>query len=259
MSLHDVLAVTPLSDGSFEARPAGDGFLFGGLTLGVALRAAAATVGTGMIPKSFHGYFLRPGLWGPPLVAHVQHTTDGRSLASRYVSIAQADRVLAVVTTTFHRPGVGVDWQAIRPPDTVPPEELMAAPASMAGQQLIEVRPLQPAPTASLAHSIHPYWARVSDPLGEDPAVHGSALAFLSDYMVILSMLKAGQELAQPTGIRTVDHGLWFHRPVNAEDWLLFSCDPISMTDGRGFATGSIHSRDGDLVASFAQQVIIPS
>jgi acyl-CoA thioesterase len=52
--LHRILEVTPTTDGAFEAVPEGEGFLFGGLTMGIGLRAAAQTVAAGLVPKSFH-------------------------------------------------------------------------------------------------------------------------------------------------------------------------------------------------------------
>jgi acyl-CoA thioesterase-2 len=81
----------------------------------------------------------------------------------------------------------------------------------------------------------------------------------MSDYLVILSVLAARTPIDRPTGIRTVDHSLWFHRPVNAEDWHLFSSDPVSIWGGKGLVHGSVHTRQGTRVASFAQEVIIPA
>jgi acyl-CoA thioesterase II len=125
--------------------------------------------------------------------------------------------------------------------------------------ELIEVRSTRPTAIGTFASSAHPYWARSAAPLGEDPASHGSALAFMSDFMVVMSVLDADADFAYPAGIVTLDHGLWFHRPFNAEDWMLFSSDPVSIAAGRGFVRGSIHAQDGTLIASFAQEVNIPS
>jgi len=52
----------------------------------------------------------------------------------------------------------------------------------------------------------------------------------------------------------SIDHALWFHRPFRADEWLLYDVESPSASGGRGFARGSIYSRDGRLVASVAQE-----
>ena len=262
--------MTPTGQDTFVAAPGGEGFLFGGLTIGVALRAAAHTVAPGLLPKSFHAYFLRAGQWGPPLQIEVARTADGRSFASRQVTVRQGERTLAALTFSFHRPGAGADWHAAATtggpgPEGLPgPAELADLEIRLPWPDLIQVRPVRARAAGALsdralAGSAHPYWARSAGPLGEDPVSHRAAVAFISDFMVIMSVLDADVEIDQPTGLLTVDHGLWFHRPVNAEDWLLFSSDPVSIAAGRGFVRGAIHAQDGRLIASFAQEVNIPS
>jgi acyl-CoA thioesterase-2 len=133
---------------------------------------------------------------------------------------------------------------------------------------LIEVRPTRPVPADPLGAPVHPFWARAVEPVSSDDgdvavtrddARHCAVLAFLSDYLVILSMLAADPTIADPTGTRTLDQTLWFHRPADLNDWLLFSAEPVSIAHGKGLARGTVHSPAGVLVASFAQEVIIPT
>jgi acyl-CoA thioesterase II len=261
----DALAITRKSDDEFIAEPPGDGFLFGGLTMALVLRAAAATTGPQMVPKSLHGYFLRPGRWEGPTTLRVGQPSNGRSFAARTISVEQDGKVLASFAASFHVPGPGSDWQADSlGPLPAGPDELESVTAHLPSADLIEVRPVHPHPDRPLSAPAHPYWARSIHPLGTDPIEHHAALVFVSDYLVILSVLSqsvlgAGLAVAEPTSIRTVDHGLWFHRPVNASDWLLFSSDPVSISAGRGFVRGSVRTTSGELVASFSQEVVIPA
>jgi acyl-CoA thioesterase-2 len=55
----------------------------------------------------------------------------------------------------------------------------------------------------------------------------------------------------------SLDHALWLHRPFRVDDWLLYSEDSPSASGARGFARGSIFTRDGNLVASVAQEGLI--
>jgi acyl-CoA thioesterase-2 len=55
----------------------------------------------------------------------------------------------------------------------------------------------------------------------------------------------------------SLDHAMWFHRSFRADGWLLYSQTSPSGSGGRGFATGSIFTRSGDLVVSVAQEGLI--
>jgi acyl-CoA thioesterase-2 len=50
---------------------------------------------------------------------------------------------------------------------------------------------------------------------------------------------------------------MWFHRPFRVDEWLLYSTDSPSASGARGFARGSVYTRDGRLVASSAQEGLI--
>lgn len=54
--------------------------------------------------------------------------------------------------------------------------------------------------------------------------------------------------------VASLDHGLWFHRPFRADDYLLYSMDSPSAAGGRGFSRGSFYTREGVLVASTVQE-----
>jgi len=54
--------------------------------------------------------------------------------------------------------------------------------------------------------------------------------------------------------VTSLDHALWFHRPFRADEWLLFEIDSPAAFGARGFARGNIFPRDGELVASVAQE-----
>ncbi len=57
--------------------------------------------------------------------------------------------------------------------------------------------------------------------------------------------------------VASLDHALWFHRPFRADEYLLYSMDSPSAGGGRGFSRGSFYTRDGELVASTAQESLL--
>ncbi len=86
-------------------------------------------------------------------------------------------------------------------------------------------------------------------------------LAYASDMTLLDSTLIAhGRTVFDPEiQAASLDHALWFHRPFRADEWLLYAQDSPSTGGARGFARGSIFTRDGRLVASVAQEGLIRS
>jgi len=243
----------------FEAVPVGEGHLFGGYTLALALRAAASTVADHLRPQSLHAYFLDPGVAGRRLGIDVQRWRDGRSFAVRQVTVTQDGGTPLLVTASFHVGEEGPDWD--RGPDLPGPgpEELVTDASMLGSIDPIEVR-LVAGPRDRLPPDVlprlHPYWARPRGGLPDDPVLHACALAFVSDYMVVSSAQVLDDPAPADSMVVTLDHAVWFHRPAVHDDWLLYSADPVSVAAGRGLGLGSVRTRDGRLLASFAQEAL---
>jgi acyl-CoA thioesterase-2 len=50
---------------------------------------------------------------------------------------------------------------------------------------------------------------------------------------------------------------MWFHRPFRADEWLLYSQDTPSASEGRGLGRGSIFTADGRLAVTVVQEGLI--
>ena len=85
---------------------------------------------------------------------------------------------------------------------------------------------------------------------------HRCVLAYASDYNLLMTaMLPHGRSFLQPNMIvASLDHALWFHRPLRADEWLLYHMESPSAQDARGLARGLIFNRQGTLVATVAQE-----
>lgn len=104
----------------------------------------------------------------------------------------------------------------------------------------------------------HPSWVRIFEELGDDPALHACALVFVSDMAVVRSARAPGSPNTGWGGA-SLDHAVWFHRPLRVDEWLLFSAEPYTNYGARGLARGSFHTADGVLVASFVQECLLRS
>jgi len=55
----------------------------------------------------------------------------------------------------------------------------------------------------------------------------------------------------------SLDHSLWFHRPVRADAWLLLELASHGLAGTRGLATGAIFGPDGAHAATIAQEGLL--
>jgi acyl-CoA thioesterase-2 len=92
----------------------------------------------------------------------------------------------------------------------------------------------------------------VTLPLPASNLLHACALAYLSDMST--GILPSPDRRAGPGA--SIDHAVWFHRPVDMNGWTLTDFHPRLAGRGRGWYTGSVFSPDGTLVASIAQEAL---
>jgi acyl-CoA thioesterase-2 len=99
-------------------------------------------------------------------------------------------------------------------------------------------------------------WIRAVEPLPDDPALHRCLLAYISDYFFMTTALAPhGLTWLMPSlQLASLDHAMWFHRPLRVDEWLLHAIDSPSASGARGLARGRMFTRDGRLVASTAQE-----
>jgi acyl-CoA thioesterase-2 len=57
----------------------------------------------------------------------------------------------------------------------------------------------------------------------------------------------------------SLDHSVWFHRPVRAGEWMLFDQRGHGLVNARGMATGAVHSLHGSHLATVAQEGLVRS
>ena len=243
-------AVTP-SDGPER--------LFGGQVASQTLRAATLTVEDGRLPHSLHAYFIRPGRPSVPLHLDVERTRDGRSFATRHVTASQDGEPIFNLSASFHVPEPGDDWQ-LPPPAELGDPDAIGAPDSpitrFGAMRPFDIRPLRP-PGPGGFPAIHPFWVKTRRSLPDDPALHACVIAFMSDMGVVGSARAPGSTLPNRFMGASLDHAVWFHRPARADDWLLFSVEPVTNFGARALARGTMHDRHGTLVMSLMQEALL--
>lgn len=276
-SLLSILDLEPLEHNLFRGRSPQVGWqrVFGGQVIGQALVAASRTVEAERPVHSLHGYFMRPGDPAVPIIYEVDRIRDGGSFTTRRVVAIQHGQAIFSMSASFQAVEEGLEHQ-LPMPDVPMPEELPSeaelkerflarAPEAVRRywerDRPIEIRPVDTTHyfTRQRLEPAQNVWVRASAPLPDDPQVHSCVLAYASDMTLLDTALFAHgtSVFDKDLQVASLDHALWFHRPVRADKWLLYSEDSPAAAAGRGFTRGTLFTRDGVLVASVAQEGLI--
>jgi|SRR5580658_1575111 acyl-CoA thioesterase-2 len=262
----DILTLQETAPDRFTAPTPAEGppRLFGGQVAAQALRAACATVEAGRPVHSLHSYFIRPGRPDAVMELAVERTRTGRSFTTRHVTALQEDKAIFTLTASFHAPEEGTDWQ-LPGPEAIGPSVAPAAAEGEPGHPLATFwrdSPflLQPLSGSTQRPLLHPAWVRLAEEIGDDPVLHACALTYVSDMAVVFAArAPSDRGLGLGLAAASLDHSVWFHRPFDVRQWLLFSVDAVSNYGARGLALGTFHTEDGTRVASIAQEGLLRS
>lgn len=258
-----------------ESRNLGGKSVFGGQVVAQALMAAYRTVPEGLVAHSLHSYFLRRGDMEHPIVYQVERIRDGRSFTARRVMAIQKGRPIFSMMASFQQEEYGLEHQ-IPMPDVAGPGELKEqlelrqewiedCPAifrdAFLRQLPIQIKPVQPRNPLKpdTREPVQNNWFRAADRLPDDPIIHQCVMAYASDFTLLTTALHPhGVTWAQTDmTVASLDHAIWFHRPIKADNWWLYNMDSPMAVNGRGLSRGFIFDQQGVLLASTTQESLM--
>lgn len=276
--LIDLLGLESIGVNRFRGRCQDLGFpnLFGGQVLGQSLSAAGQTLPQGeWAPHSLHAYFLRAGNVIDPIEFEVDCVRDGRSFATRQITASQKGKAILTMMCSFQHPEEGFEHQDAMP-DVKGPEGVLSQlelsrmfkdqfPDKVrdifTADKPIEIRDLNPINIFSPKKQtpIKHVWMKADAELTGDRMQHACVLTYATDFNLIgASMMPHGVSFYQKDmQVASLDHSVWFHRPVKMDEWLLYSIDSPSASASRGFCRGQVFNQKGEMVASVAQEGLI--
>ncbi|MGF3055345.1 acyl-CoA thioesterase [Microbacterium sp. YY-01] len=254
------------------SQPMPTGRIYGGQVLAQSLIAVERTLTAGRPVHSMHGYFLRPGDASEGLTFSVDRIHDGRSFSTRRVQAYQKGVPIFSMIASSQDEDPGVEHAATMPegipePESLPSDAATAQRLHPLSRRLLTDRPvdvrhvegsiyLSPAPQQQSSQAV---WMKMRCELPDDPLIHRASLAYMSDMTIQESILRAhGVSWSLPgLKVASLDHAMWWHRAARADEWLLYVQESPNARSGRGLATGRLYTRDGMLVASVAQEVMV--
>ena len=242
------------------------GGLYGGQIVAQALRAAALSVDPDLEPHSIRAYFIRRGDHTEPIRYEVDRIRNGRSFGTRRVVARQAIGAILNAESSFQRPEPATAVQTVTMPEVPPPEEVeQDSWTERFDRAFVPVDAVSGPGRDGRGRVVA--WARVASALGDpaDPAaqlLHRCWLAYISDDFPTDAAIRAHPVFAPLQGedatfVASLDHTIWFHRPLAADRWHLYDFSCVSFVGGRGLAVGYVFAPDGEHVATVAQEVLV--
>lgn len=246
---------------------------FGGQMMAQAFVAASRTVRAGLPPSALSMHFIAGGDPERDLEFHVVRLRDERRFANRRVDVIQDGAVLGSALVSHLAGGRGLEHD-VEAPVVAAPEGLPKIGELLRGYEetvphfVNALRPIEWRYTndpawvmrdkgGRLAHNR--VWMKSEAPLPDDPVVHAAALVYSSDTTVLDSIITThglswGFDRIFAV---TMNHSVWFHRPIRFDDWLLYSTSSPVAAESRGLGSGHFFDRTGRVVATVVQEGIV--
>lgn len=245
--------------------------VYGGQVLAQALHAANQTVPVDRSVHSLHGYFILPGDINTSIEYKVEALRDGGSFTTRRVTALQNDKAIFVLAASFQIQQEALD-QHVASPAAEDPEGLLSDVDRLMTEEGIsdkmklyllgrqpfafEFRPEKEYAQKVMPNENRNIWFKLKKEIPLDQRQQQEFLAYAVDYdLLVMSVISHYQnDFEQALQVASLDHAMWFHRPFDVNEWLLFSMDSPNVSGARCLGKGSIFDRKGNLVATVIQE-----
>lgn len=228
------------------------GGLYGGQIVAQALMAASHSVPEQFAVHSVHAYFIRRGDAQAPIRFEVDRIRDGRTFFTRRVVARQSTGAILNMSASFHMHEEGLELTTQRAPDAPLPETLQ----SDSWTPILDRRLVPREPSSARGSA----WFRIQDEIGDAPIRHACALAFASDDLPMDAVIASHPEGAislKSFFATSLDHAIWFHRALRADEWHIYDYSVKALGGSRGLTLGQIFTQSGEHVATVAQELLV--
>ncbi|MBJ7340840.1 acyl-CoA thioesterase II [Mycolicibacterium sp.] len=246
---------------------------FGGQMMAQAFVAASRTVKHDLPPSALSVHFIAGGDPERDLEFHVTRLRDERRFANRRVDVKQGDLLLASALVSHLAGGRGLE-HGVQAPDVPAPltvpriEDLLVGYEETVPLFVAALKPIEWRYTNDpawvmrdkgerLAHNR--VWLTARGDMPDDPVIHAAALVYSSDTTVLDSIITThglswGFDRIFAV---TMNHSVWFHRPVRFDEWVLYSTTSPVAAESRGLGHGHFFDQGGRILATVVQEGIV--
>lgn len=211
--------------------------------------------------RSVHAVFARAVMVGPAAEYVIDVVNEGRSTATAVISVLQNGRRCATMTVLADVPSADVIAHHLPRPDVASPAQSNHCEMPMDGRdvRLVDVvdvnSPDEVGPPELYA------WLRY-DPIPARDDLAKALIAYFTGHLGISTTMRAHagigtsqSHLSVSTAPMTVT--VSFHEPVRWDGWILYGHESTQVGSGMSYVRGTVHTEEGELIASFAQDGLI--
>jgi acyl-CoA thioesterase-2 len=211
--------------------------------------------------RSVHAAFARAVLVGPPVEFDIDVVAEGRSTATVVVGVSQNGRRAITVTTLLDVPSADVIRHHLPRPEVTAPRDAHDGGMPMAGRELrlvdvVDVNSPDEVGPPELYAWLH------YDPIPSRDDLAKALVAYFTGHLGISTTMRAHRgigtaqsHLSLSTAPLTIS--VSFHEPVTWTGWLLYTHESTQAGAGMSYVRGAVHTEEGELIASFAQDALI--
>jgi len=211
--------------------------------------------------RSAHAVFSRAVMVGPPVEFEFDVVHEGRSTATAVVFVKQNDRRCITVTALVDVPSDDVIRHHLPRPDVTAPADANDGAMPMAGRELrlvdvVDVNSPDEVGPPELYAWLH------YDPIPARDDLAKALIAYFTGHLGISTTMRAHAGIGTSQSHLTVSTApmtvtVSFHEPVSWSGWLLYTHESTQVGAGMSYVRGAVHTQDGELIASFAQEALI--
>jgi acyl-CoA thioesterase-2 len=211
--------------------------------------------------RSAHAVFARAVLVGPPVEFDIDVVAEGRSTATAVVGVSQNGRRAITVTTLLDVPSEDVIRHHLPRPEVTAPRDAHDGGMPMVGRELrlvdvVDVNSPDEVGPPELYAWLH------YDPIPARVDLAKALVAYFTGHLGISTTMRAHRgigtaqsHLSVSTAPLTIS--VSFHEPVAWTGWLLYTHESTQVGAGMSYVRGAVHTEEGELIASFAQEALI--
>ena len=211
--------------------------------------------------RSAYAVFARAVVVGSPVELTIDVVAEGRSTATAVVNVTQNGKRCITVTAFTDVPSGDVIRHHLPRPDVAAPADANVSEMPMVGRQLrlvdvVDVNSPDEVGPPELFAWLH------YDPIPARADLAKALVAYFTGHLGISTTMRAHEGIGTAQAHYTVSTApmtisVSFHEPFGWGGWLLYTHESTQVGAGMSYVRGTVHTEEGELIASFAQDALI--
>jgi acyl-CoA thioesterase-2 len=212
--------------------------------------------------RSVHAVFARAVTVGAgPVELEIDVVSEGRSTATAIVAAKQNGKRCITVTVLADVPTGDVIRHHLPRPEVAGPADANVSEMPMVGRELrlvdvVDVNSPDEVGPPELYAWLH------YDPIPTRDDLAKALIAYFTGHLGISTTMRAHEGVGTAQAHLTVSTApmtitVSFHEPVRWDGWILYSHESTQVGAGMSYVRGAVHTEEGELIASFAQDALI--